>query len=178
MSSLYQEVLFASLDSLLVLLSTCLVTSIVLFGVARLTSREGRKLGAISFYSIIGVAILGGVSGYAGGLSRTGVVGDIIPAALSLLGGLVVYLFGVDQSKGPRIAILVISFTVALFVNYTAAAKLREPGEQLQKRLEICTRLFSDVQLYKDEAAMKRANQTLWPMCGPTFIQLYPPNKV
>ena len=45
------------------------------------------------------IALLGGVAGYAGGLSRVGVVGDIIPAALSLVGGVSIYIFGISKEK-------------------------------------------------------------------------------
>jgi hypothetical protein len=49
---------------------------------------------------LFGMAIIGSCAGLSGGMSRVGAVGSIIPAMFTLLGGVVIYLFGVDTT--PR----------------------------------------------------------------------------
>lgn len=174
MNILEPPIAFALWQSALTLLISCFGVTIVLWLLSWFFSDELTISKRHFLILMLSVSILGGVAGYAGGLSRVGVVGEIIPAALSLVGGVVVYVFGVNQSKGATVAVLVTAFALSLFVNYGVSAKLRQPGEKLQQRLEICTKLFADSQLYQNKDVLKLADDRFWNMCGPTFLQLYP----
>jgi hypothetical protein len=51
-----------------------------------------------------------------------GVVGDVIPAALALVGGVAAYLFGVDRSKGLVASFCAAAFALSLGIGYAAGA--------------------------------------------------------
>jgi len=53
-----------------------------------------KEAGAI----LLALALVGACAGTAGGMSRVGAVGSIVPAFLGLLGGLSIYLFGIDPA--------------------------------------------------------------------------------
>lgn len=91
---------------------------------------------------IISISVVGAVAGYAGGLSRTGVVGDVIPAALGLLGGLSVYLFGIQKTPTVVTPIVVVVFAVSLVAGFSAGAKNREQGETFDRVQAACFGLF------------------------------------
>lgn len=92
---------------------------------------------------VLGVAVIGAVAGFAGGTSRTGVVGEVIPAALALLGGgLAVYLFGVDLSKGTLASVCAGAFALALGLGYTMGAGTRGPSERYATWTEACRDVF------------------------------------
>ena len=127
------------------------------------------------------VTILGGVAGFAGGLSRVGVVGEIIPAALTFLGGLVVYLFGLKSTDNSsvnngNVAVLVIGFSMGLFLNYAGAAGYRDDSERKQRIVDICVKLFADPQLYSSKLMADNAGAVFWKMCDPAFKDLYSPH--
>lgn len=106
---------------------------------------------------ILAVTLLGCMTGYAGGNSRTGVVGDIIPAVLTFFGGLVVYLFGIKSKMSPLTPFLVSAFVVSLFIGYGMGAKKRHLFEMREARKEICIEVFSDAQIIGNQLALKSA---------------------
>lgn len=78
---------------------------------------------------LFGVALLGVTAGFTGGMSRDGAVGTIIPAALTLIGGLAVYLFGADTTKGSAVSLTAGSFALALFLGYSSSSQIRHDWE-------------------------------------------------
>lgn len=105
---------------------------------------------------VVGLAVLGAVAGYAGGTSRVGVVGDIIPAALALAGGVSVYLFGVDPSKGVIASICAVAFSLALGLGYAAGAGDRRAPETYSAWTEACRNAFMSPDILASDAASKR----------------------
>ena len=105
---------------------------------------------------IAGLAMLGLVSGYAGGLSRTAAVGDIIPAALALAGGAAAYLFGTDRSKGIIASICALAFGLSLFLGFTSSAIKRGTVEAFQNHLTFCRGVLSDADILSNDEAFVR----------------------
>ena len=105
---------------------------------------------------IAGVSMLGLVSGYAGGLSRTAAVGDIIPAALALAGGAAAYLFGIDRSKGIIASICALAFGLSLFLGFTSSAIKRGSVEAFQNHLAFCRDVLSDADILSHDEAFVR----------------------
>lgn len=107
---------------------------------------------------VLGVAVIGAVAGFAGGTSRTGVVGEVIPAALALLGGgLAVYLFGVDLSKGTLASVCAGAFALALGLGYTMGAGTRGPSERYATWTEACRDVFMAHETLASDPATNRA---------------------
>lgn len=107
---------------------------------------------------VLGVAIVGAVAGFAGGTSRVGVVGDIIPAALVLLGGgLALHLFGVDLSKGLIASVCASAFALALGLGFAMGSGQRGPSERYATWTETCRNTFTSPDVLASDAATTRA---------------------
>lgn len=76
---------------------------------------------------VISLSLTGVVAGYAGGISRVGVMGSLVPAVLSLLGGVVVYVFGIDQSRGQIASLATCALVAGFFLGYDYGAQKRAP---------------------------------------------------
>ena len=95
----------------------CLVIAVVINALSRQSLRSHVQIAVLLF----GVAILGATAGFAGGMSRDGAVGVIIPGALTLVGGVAIYLFGADTTKGAAVSLTAGCF--ALFIGIAAAER-------------------------------------------------------
>jgi len=126
-----------------------------------LTKAEFQKLAVL----IVGLAVLGAVAGVAGGTSRVGVVGDIIPAALGLVAGVSAYLFGVDQSKGIVASLCAAAFAVALGFGYAAGAGNRDVRDRFERNLAFCVDGFSNAEILNNDRAFKRFSDLFGPTC-------------
>jgi hypothetical protein len=77
----------------------------------------GRKDYASSLAAIFALSLLGITAGQLTGLSRDSAVGTVLPAVLTLVGGVVVYLVGVKRVQSQRlICLAVIGLTLNLLV--------------------------------------------------------------
>lgn len=65
--------------------------------------------------SSLPVVLIGFVAGYLTGTSRAAVVGSIVPAVLALIGGLNVYMFGVEVRNRALVGYCVFMFSLMLF---------------------------------------------------------------
>lgn len=125
------------------LLLALLVAGVVVvasFTTDRRTVAMGRELSVL----VGSLAIFGAVAGYAGGLSRAAAVGDIIPAVVGLAGGVAVYLFGVDRSKGTVASVALAAFTIALFLGYAFGSDVRGDNDRNMAIRDACLGLFYD----------------------------------
>jgi hypothetical protein len=121
------------------------------------------------FVLLFGLATLGAVSGVAGGGSRVGVVGDIIPAALGLAGGVSAYLFGVNQAKGLVASVCAAAFALALGFGYAAGAGNRSLSDVKEANIEFCRTLFSDSKTWADDKAFCRVVTSIGRECAWLF---------
>jgi hypothetical protein len=68
------------------------------------------------FFVILGFSMLGIVTGYLSGFSRAPTLGTVLPAVLSLMGGLVVYMIGKDSSSRIIVSISMFAFALTLLI--------------------------------------------------------------
>ena len=90
---------------------------LVASGLLALGVRADRKEYISSFVAIFALSLLGITAGQLTGLSRTSAVGTVLPAVLTLVGGMVVYLVGVKRVRSQRlICLAVVGLTLNLLV--------------------------------------------------------------
>ena len=88
------------------------VSALLAFGV-----RSDRKEFTSSFTAIFTLSLLGITIGQLTALSRVAAMGTVLPAILTLVGGMVAYLVGVKRIRGQRLVCLaVIGLTLNLLV--------------------------------------------------------------
>lgn len=121
---------------------------------------------------LLGVAIIGAVSGYSGGLSREAAVGDIIPAALALLGGAAAYLFGVNESRGIIASLCAISFAVSLHFGFALGAEERIQHDSHATLREHCLRTFTNPELIEQPNALSAHIGIFGPVCSQVMARL------
>lgn len=129
------------------------------------TKQETWHLRGQALMLIMGAAFLGSASGYAGGLSRVGVVGDIIPAALALAGGVSAYLFGVDRSQGVIASVVATAFGLSLVVSFSAGAERRSHFDLFGHLRSTCYSSMSDGNLLGDKEAFCRYSKIMGETC-------------
>ena len=152
------EVYASALRAFANFLLVSIVISLLIWIIVLLTIRDSEERESVVLAAmILTVTLLGCMTGYAGGNSRTGVVGDIIPAVLAFFGALVVYLFGIKSKISPLTPFLVSAFVVSLFIGYGLGAKKRHLFELTEARREVCINVFSDSQVMGNELALKTA---------------------
>jgi len=105
---------------------------------------------------LFALALIGACAGVAGGMSRDPAVGSIIPAFLGLLGGVAVYLFGVDQSKGLIASLAASSLALSLIFAYTISAQFRNIGDDIRDVRRICAQAYTDPDILGDTSAFER----------------------
>lgn len=81
---------------------------------------------------LMAFSMLGIVTGYLTGLSRQPAVSAVLPAVLSLFGGLAVYLIGTDQSKRLAVSLAVLAFATSLVLATSWGAAIRGAGEKYE----------------------------------------------
>lgn len=146
-----------------IMVSVALATLLVSIAIFFFTKPDERT----NIYILVfGLATLGAVSGVAGGSSRVGVVGDIIPAALGLAGGVSAYLFGVDRSKGLIASVCAAAFALSLGFGYATGAGNRAVTDSKSANLEFCRKIYSDPKIWGDDRAFCRVATTLGEQCN------------
>lgn len=114
---------------------------------------------------LVVLAIIGACAGLAGGMSRVGVVGSIIPAFLGLLGGFSIYLFGVDQTKGVIMSFGAAALSLALVVSYSTGAHTRNVSDDHRNIRSICAEAYTNWELLSNDLAFDRFRERLGKLC-------------
>ncbi|WP_102959551.1 hypothetical protein [Mangrovicella endophytica] len=117
----------------------------------------------------VGLAALATTAGMTGGLSRVGVVGNIISATLGLMGGLAAYLFASDRSKGSIVSICAAVFSLALFASYFDAAGRRAKPERYAYWRGECMRIYTDEKLLTQPLTSMVADRSFGDICARVF---------
>jgi hypothetical protein len=81
-------------------------------------------------------SIVGMISGYMMGSSRESAISAIVPAGLTLIGGMAVYLFTKGGKTSVLAAFAVINFSVLMLVGVLIGARERVQTEQIQNSYE------------------------------------------
>lgn len=82
------------------------------------------------FVVLLSFALLGMVTGLLAGFSRTPAMGAVLPAILSLVGGLAIYLVGAEKADQALIGTCVIALSLDLLIGSTWGAVLRDDFDQ------------------------------------------------
>lgn len=127
----------------LILLILPVVLILIVIG-AILQRRNLRKAVPVIAVIVFTLALTGVVAGYSGGISRVGVVGNLVPAILGLLGGVVIYLFGVDQSKGLIGSIATAALVTGFFLGYSYGAEKRSALDVGVDQRAFCAEVFGN----------------------------------
>lgn len=118
------------------------VTSFVSIVFWRLVPRGER----LSFAIVtLGIVALGATVGLHGGLSRIGVVGQIMAAVLGLLGGLVLWIFSVKREDGPVASVLVLALSLSIFLAYREGSRLRLSVDTYEFWRTNCTEIYLSI---------------------------------
>ncbi|MEE8056893.1 MAG: hypothetical protein V3T17_03515 [Pseudomonadales bacterium] len=132
------------------------------FLISLLVQRENVKE---TGFILLVLAIIGACSGMAGGMSRVGAVGSIIPAFLGLLGGMSIYLFGLDRSKGLIASFGAASLSISLLVSYTLGSQYRNIGDDHRNIRDHCVKAYTNHDLLSDPNAFKIFRERLGTLC-------------
>lgn len=115
---------------------------------------------------ICGLSFLGAAAGFAGGMSRVGVVGEVVAASLALAGGVSAYLFGVDRSKGTIASLGAAAFAIALIAAFSAGSENRVATERYALARDNCYKLLTDGDFVGNRDAMCVYARTLSSICA------------
>ncbi|KNG92864.1 hypothetical protein [Pseudaestuariivita atlantica] len=154
------------LDGLLTdfgLIALSVITTMIVVGLAAGAALQGRSDTQALFPIMFGLSVIGTVAGVTGGTSRDGVVGDIVPAALALIGTVSIYVFGAQPAKDrePLVAFGAAAFALSLGLGYAVGAANRGQSDAYLRILARCDAVFSnDAVLTNDAAFLRAAN--LW----------------
>lgn len=85
------------------------------------------------FIVLFSFALLGMVTGLLAGFSRTPAMGAVLPAVLSLVGGLAIYVIGVAKADQMLIGTCVIALSLNLLIGSVWGALLRDDSERAHK---------------------------------------------
>lgn len=114
------------------------------------------SLGILGVFFVMG--LFGGVVGFHGGNSREGVVGDLMPAVVTLVAGFAAYLFGVSEKPAsPLMFPLLGVFVASLFVTYSMGSANRGANQDQRYFDEQCLRIFGEPDLLNDSAGLLAA---------------------
>src|SRR5277367_5950134 len=99
--------------TMLIQMTTAVVTALLFFPVS--WRRRGKLSATETIAVLVALSFIGIITGYLTGLSRTPVVGAVLPAVLTVIGGLV--LFIVTREAAPEFRTLTATCTIALMLN-------------------------------------------------------------
>lgn len=129
----------------------------------RLKTAWRSALKAFPFVLMIG--LVGGLAGQLGGSSRTGVVGDLLPALVTLLGGFVAYYLGAKRDRSGKVLVNTLAFLLCFFPAYNVASVWRQSNENW----EFCRGIFSNPAY--DQAGRADRNYYWSTFCDGVFKQ-------
>jgi predicted neutral ceramidase superfamily lipid hydrolase len=113
-----------------------LFLAIFLFsGVLVLITVRGKQRGE-ALLVVMAFCALGISTGYLTGFSRTAVLGAVLPAVLSLMGGLLIYMVGSNPASRGIVSLCTISFCFMLILGSTWGAVMRGTAERYRESAE------------------------------------------
>lgn len=111
---------------------------------------DSRRL-ATGLFCLVTLTCIGAISGYLSGLSRVSVVGQVIPAVLSLVGGFAIYLFGVKKVDSLFLPGSILAFALALAVALSEGANKRVVATNFGLMQEKCFDFFMNPSVLEPE---------------------------
>lgn len=127
------------------------------------------------FGALLVVALFGGLVGFHGGNSRVGVVGDLIPAVVTLLAGLAAYVFGLpDKKPGPFLFPMLGSFIVTLFLSWSIGAANHSGNETYAEWEAQCLSVLGHPEVLASDTAYRNALIEFGEYCDGAFRKIQP----
>lgn len=141
--------------------------TLLIVGLAAGAALQGKKEAYALYPILFGLSLIGAVAGIAGGTSRVGVVGDVVPAALALIGTVSIYVFGAQKAsdREPVVAFGAAAFALSLGLGYAVGAANRGQADAFLRSLTHCGAVFSNEDVLKDSDAFWRAATVWGDMC-------------
>jgi hypothetical protein len=137
--------------SILIIIST-LVASIPPFAIWLFSRGVEKKEMAVI---VITLGVIGACTGVAGGLSRVGAVGSLITAVLGFLGGVSLYLFGLDKKcQSLKVSCGAIALSLSVLTSLLYASELRSKVEDHNLLRKYCIEAYSNPALTSNEQAL------------------------
>ncbi|MEP2706147.1 MAG: hypothetical protein ABJQ71_18890 [Roseibium sp.] len=119
---------------------------------------------------LLGLSLVGAAAGFTGGMSRTGVVGDIVPAVLALLGGVSLYLFGADTSRGIMTSIGASALSLSLLAAFALGASNRNDVDRYNLARDQCFSLLTNAVFLGNKKAVCNSRSTMMPICAGVIV--------
>jgi hypothetical protein len=105
-------------------LAAMLLTAI-LVAIARPKSEQKEFIVVIAAFTMLGIIV-----GYLTAFSRQSAIGAVLPAVLSLMGALAVFLVGKDKSSRLVVGLSVLAFSLSLLLGTTWGSVMRSIAEE------------------------------------------------
>jgi drug/metabolite transporter (DMT)-like permease len=124
--------LISALPEIFIVLCIALILGLLGLFIVRITlhERPARKELVEAGFVLVGIGFVGGAVGELSGLSRTGVVGTVVPAILTAIAGFNVYIFGQQKAESPVVNAAVFVFVASCLLSYNQAAAVRNGRDQ------------------------------------------------
>ena len=103
---------------------TALVLTALFFGIVWPKEAKRDLVLLLAAFSMLGL-----VTGYLTGFSRSPAVGTVLPAVLSLVAGLAVFLMGKDAASRTVVSLSVLIFSISLVLGTSWGALLRQTAD-------------------------------------------------
>ena len=98
-------------------------------------------------------------------MSREPTVGTIIPAIIGLFGGVALYLFGVDRSRGAVVSLMAACLSMSVFSAYAVSAQLRGYSDELRDLRDHCVGAYTNAAIIGNPQALKVFEANFLPYC-------------
>ena len=101
-----------------------IILTALFFGIVR--PKEGRRelVLVLAAFSMLGL-----VTGYLTGFSRSPAVGAVLPAVLSLVGGMAIFMMGKDAANRMIVSLSVLIFSISLVIGTGWGSTMRQTAE-------------------------------------------------
>lgn len=111
------------------ILGTAVIVPLVLATIATIIVRVLKPAGVsagVVFFAIFAFSVLGFVTGKVMSNSRNSAVGAVLPAVLTLLGGVSAYVIGIKEARMQgQVSAMLLCFALSLFIGSHFGAQLR-----------------------------------------------------
>ncbi|WP_018183279.1 hypothetical protein [Kaistia granuli] len=110
---------------------------------------------------LFSIALIGAMVGDLSGSSQESIAGQLVPAILTLLGVVAVYLFGKKHDETGLVSLAVLAFIVTLTICYSHALARKNDKDAFT----FCRDKYSDAAVLADPRIIERLNEIFGPYC-------------
>lgn len=114
-------VVFWRLAIILVVSLVVALLALLIFRTAAFAGGHGRLKGPEAAVILFSISLIGALVGDLSGSSQESIAGQLVPAILTLLGALAVFIFGKKTDETGLVSLAVLSFVLSLSISYTNA---------------------------------------------------------